>query len=183
MREYEKMIQGEYYNARDEELVKMRLHARKLIKQFNDSEPDAIDERTQLLKQLFGKTGERIYIEPNLRVDYGCNIEVGENFFANFDCIILDVAPVKIGDNCMLAPNAKILTATHPIDAKERGVGVGYGKPIRIGNNCWIGAGAMIMPDVVLGDNVVVAAGAVVTKSFGNNVLLAGCPAQILKNL
>lgn len=183
MTEYEKMISGQMYNPLDKHLMKLRQSAREQIYQFNTSKPKSLKKRTKILKKLFGSTGKNIYIEPNLRVDYGCNIHVGENFYANFDCIILDVAPVRIGKNCMLAPNVKILTATHPIDAQERISGIEYAQPITIGDNCWLGAGAMILPNVSLGNNVVVAAGAVVTRSFGDNVVIGGCPARVLREL
>lgn len=183
MTEYEKMISGQMYNPLDKHLMKLRQFAREQIYKFNTNKPKSLKKRTKILKKLFGSTGKNIYIEPNLRVDYGCNIHVGENFYANFDCIILDVAPVRIGKNCMFAPNVKILTATHPIDAQERISCIEYAQPITIGDNCWLGAGAMILPNVSLGNNVVVAAGAVVTRSFGDNVVIGGCPARVLREL
>ncbi|WP_269902539.1 sugar O-acetyltransferase [Rodentibacter haemolyticus] len=122
-------------------------------------------------------------METGLQVDYGCNIHVGENFFTNFNCVILDVAPVRIGDNCLLVPNVQILTATHPVSAKARISGSETGKAVTIGDNCWIGAGAIINLGVTLGNNVVVASGAVVTKSFDDNVLIGGCPARVIKTL
>ncbi len=174
MTEREKMISEMSYNPLDKELVELRLNARKLIKKFNDSEPDEIEKRTGILKELFGSTGNDIYIEPDFRCDYGCNIYVGENFYANFNCVILDVAEVRIGKNCFVAPNVSLYTATHPIDPIERTSGVEFGKGITIGDNCWIGGSAVILPGVKLGDNVIVGAGAVVTKSFGDNVILGG---------
>ena len=120
---------------------------------------------------------------PNFRCDYGKNIHVGENFFMNYDCVILDVCEVRIGDNCLIAPQVGIYTACHPMDAAERLSGKEYGAPVTIGNNCWIGGRAVINPGVTLGDNVVVASGAVVTKSFPSNVLIGGVPAKIIKVL
>lgn len=181
--EFEKMINGELYNPADPELLAMRLQARTLIRKFNQSKPKSLKKRQKILKKLFGSMGKNVLIEPNLRVDYGCNIHVGDHFYANFDCVILDVAPVRIGNNCMLAPNVRLFTATHPIDSKERISGVEYAQPITIGDNCWLGGGAIVLPNVSLGNNVVVAAGAVVTKSFGDNVLIGGCPAKVLKKL
>lgn len=183
MTEREKMIAGELYNPLDEELVLLRYKARKLFEEYNKTSVDDKDKRYSLLKELFGKTGDNIFIEPSFKCDYGINIFVGENFYANFDCVILDVAEVHIGDNCMLAPQVAIYTATHPVDPDLRNSGKEYAKPITIGNNCWIGGHATINPGVTLGDNVVVASGAVVTKSFGDNVVIAGNPAKVIKNI
>src|SRR5690554_6849651 len=111
-------------------------------------------------------------MEPNIRFDYGYNTHVGENVFANFDCIILDVCEVRFDDNCMLGPNVQIYTATHPIHPIERNSGLEFGKPIKIGNNVWVGGSAVILPGVTIGDNVVIAAGAVVTKDVPANVVV-----------
>lgn len=183
MTERQKMIAGELYSPMDSELIELRYRARKLFERYNTSSVDEMELRSTLIKELLGATGEDIYIEPSFKCDYGCNIFVGENFYANFDCVILDVAEVRIGKNCMLAPQVAIYTATHPIKAEERYLGKEYGKPIIIGDNCWIGGHATINPGVTLGDNVVVASGAVVTKSFGSNVVIGGNPARIIKNI
>ncbi|PLS33132.1 acetyltransferase [Carnobacterium maltaromaticum] len=179
--EKEKMIAGEMYQAGDAELRKGRENARKLIRQFNQSEDKV--ERFDLIKKLFGNFEEGSFIEPNLRVDYGYNIHVGANFYANFDCTFLDVCPITIGDNVMFAPGVQLYTATHPIDPVERNSGLEYAKPITIGNNVWIGGSAIVVPGVTLGDNVVVAAGAVVTKSFPDNVVIGGNPARVIKEI
>lgn len=181
MTEKEIMLSGGMYDPSDEELYALRQKARRLCYEFNNSQPEEIEHREKLLKELFGATGDNICIEPTFKCDYGCNIFVGDNFFANFDCVILDVSPVTIGKNCMLAPKVGIYTATHPIDPTERYSGREYSKAIKIGDNCWIGAGAIINPGVTLGDNVVVASGAVVTKSFGDNVVIGGNPAKVIK--
>lgn len=181
MTEREKMLAEMPYNPSDKELVEMRAYARKMCKQFNDCEPQDNEKMTNILKNLFGSTGDNIYMEPSFRCDYGKNIYVGENFYANFNCVILDVAEVRIGKNCMIAPNVAIYTATHPIDPIERNSGIEYAKKITIGNNCWLGGNSVICPGVTLGNNVVVGAGAVVTKSFGDNVVLAGNPAKVIK--
>jgi len=180
--EKEKMLAGQLYYPYDEELTEMRLIARLITEEFNSASAKNKHKRITLLKKLFGSTGDKIYIEPDFRCDYGCNIHVGNNFYANYNCVILDVAEVRIGDNCMIAPQVGIYTATHPINAKERNKGLEYGLPVTIGNNCWIGGMAAINPGVTLGDNVVVATGAVVTKSFGSNVIIGGNPAKILSN-
>ncbi|MDH6364401.1 acetyltransferase-like isoleucine patch superfamily enzyme [Enterococcus sp. PF1-24] len=179
--EKEKMINGELYRPSDPELVADHIHAKKQLQAINDASNQ--DLRNQLVKETFGSTGENCYIEPRIAFDYGYNIHVGENFYANFNCTFLDVAPITIGDNCMLAPNVQLYTATHPLHPVERNSGVEYAKPITIGNNVWLGGGAIVIPGVTLGDNVVVAAGAVVTKSFPDNVVVGGNPAKIIKTI
>ncbi|EKG84345.1 maltose O-acetyltransferase [Vibrio paracholerae HE-16] len=181
MTEREKMLSGEYYDPSDGELVKLRLEARLLTEKLNQTSVSCPDKRVEIIKSLLGSTGNSIHIESTFNCDYGLNIHVGENFYANFGCVILDVAEVRIGDNCFIAPQVGIYTATHPIDPIQRNSGLEFGKPIRIGNNCWVGGHATINPGVTLGDNVVVASGAVVTKSFGSNVVIGGNPARVLK--
>lgn len=178
--EKEKMLAGELYCPWDDELGKEHVQAQAILRTFNDS-PD--ENRSEILKALFGKTGEHFCIKPTFRCDYGYNIYVGENFFANYDCIILDVCPVIIGDNCMMAPRVCIYTATHPIDAKTRISGLEYGKPVTIGDNVWLGGSSVIAPGVTIGNNVVVAAGAVVVKDVPDNVIVGGNPAKIIKYL
>lgn len=181
--EKEKMLAGELYEPWDEQLQAERIEARRLVRLINGTTETEGDKRVQLLKELFGSTGEHVFLEPNFRCDYGYNIHVGENFFANFDCCILDVCKVEFGDNCMLAPGVHIYTATHPIDHVERSNGPEYGKPIKIGNNVWLGGSSVINPGVTIGDNVVVASGAVVTKDVPPNVIVGGNPARIIKEI
>ncbi|APH04881.1 maltose acetyltransferase domain-containing protein [Bacillus weihaiensis] len=181
--EKQKMVDGELYVAADPKLVKDRMQARKLTRQFNQTEETEETVREELLKTLLGSTGKNLYIEPTFRCDYGINIHVGENFYANFDCVFLDVCKIIIGDNCMVAPGVHIYTATHPLDPIERNSGKEYGIPVKIGDNVWIGGKAVINPGVSLGNNIVVASGAVVTKSFPSNVVIGGNPARIIKDL
>lgn len=183
MTEREKMLAGAPYDPADPELVELRIRARLATEAYNRTSIANRDERPGLLARLFGSGGATAYIEPSFRCDYGCNIHVGDNFYANFDCVILDVAEVRIGKNCMVAPQVGIYTATHPIDPVLRNAGKELGRPIGIGDNCWIGGHAVINPGVTLGNNVVVASGAVVTKSFGDNVVLAGNPARVVKEI
>lgn len=183
MTEWQKMLAGELYNPTDPELVERRFVAREKMFAFNATGPRELERRAAMLKSLFGGTGEKIYIEPTFSCDYGSNIHVGEHFYANYNCVILDVAEVRIGRNAMLAPCVGIYTAAHPLDPRERTSGIEFAKPITIGDNCWIGGHAVINPGVVLGNNVVVASGAVVTRSFGDNVVIAGCPARVIRVL
>ena len=176
--EKEKMLAGELYFAMDEELWREHNHAQNILMKFNNS-PD--ENRSEILKELFGKTGENFCVKPNFRCDYGYNIHVGENFFANYDCVILDVCKVTIGDNCLMAPRVCIYTATHPLDVDLRISGLEYGKPVTIGNNVWLGGSSVIAPGVTIGDNSVVAAGAVVVKDVPANVVVGGNPAKIIK--
>lgn len=164
------------------DVISRSLRARQLIHRYNHSLAEEHTLRQQILADLFGQVTEA-YIEPTFRCDYGYNIFLGNNFFANFDCVMLDVCPIRIGDNCMLAPGVHIYTATHPIDPVARNSGAELGKPVTIGNNVWIGGRAVINPGVTIGDNVVVASGAVVTKDVPNNVVVGGNPARIIKKL
>ncbi|GGE54624.1 maltose acetyltransferase domain-containing protein [Priestia taiwanensis] len=181
--EKEKMLAGELYQAGDAQLMKERVHARRLTRLFNESLETDESERTELLKELFGSTGDNLYIEPTFRCDYGYNIHIGENFFANFDCVFLDVCEIRIGDNCFIAPGVHIYTATHPLNAMERISGAEYGVPVTVGDNVWIGGRAIINPGVTIGNNVVVASGAVVTKDVPDNVVVGGNPARVLKQI
>ncbi|WP_090795297.1 maltose acetyltransferase domain-containing protein [Pelagirhabdus alkalitolerans] len=183
MTEKEKMINGEMYAPGDPELVKDRQFIREQVYQYNHTKPDEKEKRLELLKNMLGTTGDHLSMEPNVRFDYGYNIHVGENFMANFDCTILDVAPVKIGDNCMLAPGVQIYTATHPLDPTERNSGYEFAKPIEIGDNVWIGGSAVINPGVTIGNDVVIASSAVVTKDVPDAVVVGGNPAKIIKKI
>ncbi|WP_373239872.1 maltose O-acetyltransferase [Kluyvera ascorbata] len=180
--EKRKMIAGDVYRPADDTLKADRMRARQLIHRYNHTGPDEKAERHELLAELLGTTHDA-YIEPTFRCDYGYNIHLGANFYANFDCVMLDVCPIHIGDNCMLAPGVHIYTATHPLDATERNSGIEYGKPVTIGHNVWIGGRAVINPGVTIGDNVVIASGAVVVKDVPANAVIGGNPARIIKML
>lgn len=179
--EKEKMITGKLYDSLDAELVAGRLRARNLMRAINAELDD--DKRQEFVKEAFGGTGKAVFVEPYISFDYGFNIHVGENFYMNFNGSFLDTCPIVIGDNCMFGPNVGIYCATHPLDPVKRNSGQEYGKPITIGNNAWFGAGVIVLPGVTLGNNVVVGGGSVVTKSFGDNVVLGGNPARIIKKL
>jgi len=183
MTEREKMVQGLLYDPMDKELYKGRLRARALLKKLEEIPADKERQRRHIFKELFAETGERFLIENSFKCDYGYNIYWGENAYANFDCTILDVAPVHIGKNVMLAPSVLIMTATHPLEAKARNSGTEYAKPIHIGDNVWIGAGAIINPGVTIGENSVIGSGAVVTKDVPPNVFAAGNPCKFIKDI
>ncbi|GIO27867.1 sugar O-acetyltransferase [Ornithinibacillus bavariensis] len=181
--EKEKMVNGELYNPADPVLVADRINARRLTRLYNQTVETELEKRTEILKDLFGSTGSEIYVEPSFRCDYGYNIHVGENFYANFNCVFLDVCKISIGDNCFIAPGVHIYTATHPLNAKERTSGVEFGKAVSIGDNVWIGGGSIINPGVTIGNNVVIGSGAVVTKDVPDNVVVGGNPAKIIKQI
>jgi len=181
--EKEKMLAGELYNPEDTELVEARRNARRLTRLYNETTEIESNIREKMLKELFGSTGDNLFVEPTFRCDYGSNIFIGENFFANFDCVMLDICEIRIGDNCFLAPSVHIYTATHPLHPYQRIAGNEYGKPVTIGNNVWIGGRAIINPGVTIGDNVVVSSGAVVTKDVPDNMLVGGNPAKVIKEI
>ena len=176
------MLAGGMYNASDPELVQDRLNARRLLFDYNHCHPVAAGKRRQILANLF-RSETTCYLEPAFQCDYGYNIIFGENFYANFNCVILDVCPVIFGKNAFLAPNVQIYTATHPVDAGERISGREFGKPVTIGDNIWIGGHSVICPGVTIGHNVVIGAGSVVTKNIPDKVVFAGNPGRIIKQL
>ncbi|MGM0409520.1 MAG: sugar O-acetyltransferase [Bacillota bacterium] len=180
--EKEKMLAGKLYNSNDPELVKDRKRAKKLCTEFNKLEANNIEKRKIILKKLFN-TDNDCYIEPNFFCDYGYNIDIGENFYANHNCVILDVNKVKIGDNVFFGPAVQIYTASHPIKVKKRNSGNEFGFEVAIGDNVWIGGGAIINPGIKIGDNSVIASGSVVTKDFPKNVIVGGNPAKIIREI
>lgn len=183
MTEQEKMLAGLGYRPDDKALTEKRLATRIKLEQLNTTSMANEKSRLEQIQALFGTSSDAIHIESPFHCDYGENIHVGDNFYANFGCVILDVAEVRIGNNCFIAPQVGIYTATHPIDPTERASGVEYAKPITIGNDCWIGGHATINPGVTLGNNVVVGSGAVVTRSFGDNIVIAGNPAKVINTI
>ena len=178
-----KMIAGEMYNADTEELIRERKAARQLTRKFNQTTEEEEHSRQEILHHLFGRTGKDIYVEPSFRCDYGYNIRVGDYFYANFDCLILDVCEVRIGHHCMLAPGVHIYTASHPTDAEQRNSGKEFGSPVTIGNSVWVGGYSVINPGVTIGDEAVIASGSVVTKDVPPQMMVGGNPARIIKSL
>ena len=181
--EKEKMLSGELYNGFDELLVNERMRTRLLLREFNDSNPEDTVIRKQILKKLIPSQGESLWIEPPFQCDYGSNIETGDNVFFNFNCVILDVMQVTIGSNVLLGPSVQIYTALHPMDFKVRASGLESGKPVRIGNHCWIGGGVIICPGVTIGDRTVIGAGSVVTRDIPEDVFAAGNPCRVIRSL
>jgi maltose O-acetyltransferase len=181
--ELEKMLSGELYLASDPELIAMRRRARNLTRSFNQSSDEESAQRTELLKELFGKAGPRITIEPPFNCDYGSHIFAENDLFMNFGCIILDCAEVRIGESVLCGPYVQIYTASHPLDAKLRASGPELAKPIRIGNRVWIGGGSIVCPGVTIGENTAIGAGSVVTKDIPANVFAAGNPCRVIKTL
>lgn len=179
----EKMLNGELYLAFDEELKKMNLKARKLLDKFNKTKLSNFKKRAIIAKKLFGLTGNNLTINKPLLLDYGKNVYIGNNFYSNYNLLLLDVAKITIGDNVMFGPNVAIYTAGHPVDPLVRNTNLEFGHEVIIGNNVWLGGSVVVNPGVKIGDNVVVASGAVVTKSFPNNVVIGGNPAKIIREI
>ncbi len=183
MSEYHKMISGQLYSAEKIEAAYRPDKSRALAQEINQLNSLEKEKIVQLEKKLFGKTGEQIYVNPPLYVDYGFNTKIGENFYANLDCIFLDVAAISIGDDVMFGPRVSLITATHPIDAAVRGRGLEYAQAIKIGDRVWLGAGVIVNPGVEIGENTIVGSGSVVTKSLPPNVIAVGNPARVLRKI
>lgn len=183
MNHKERMLAQLPYKAWLDGLSEERMACKKKLYEYNQSRPEQEEERSQLIKTILGKSGENTYIEPPFRCDYGYNIEVGDNFYANYNVTILDIAKVTIGDNVMLAPNVSIYTAGHPIHKDMRNTGYEYGIEITIGNDVWIGGNTVIVPGVKIGNGVVIGAGSVVTKDIPDNVIAAGNPCKVIREI
>lgn len=183
MSEYEKMLSGKLYIAKDEYLATLNKKRREIMSKFNDPSNIDIYQKQELLKDLFKHIGKNSLINYPLYVDYGCHISVGDNFYANFDCIFLDVNEITIGDNVFFGPRVCLYTAGHPIDAEIRNKEVEYALPIKIGNNCWLGGNVIVNPGVTIGDNVVIGSGSVVTKDIPSDVIAVGNPCKVLRKI
>lgn len=179
----ERMIANLPYKAWMDGLAEDRLECRKKIYKFNNMSPDEEEESLKFLKEeILGKVGGGYFnIEKPFRCDYGYNIEIGDNFFANYNFVVLDVGKVKIGDNVQIAPNVSLYTAGHPLHPDSRNSGYEYGIDITIGNNVWLGGNVCVMPGVTIGDNAVIGAGSVVTKDIPANAVAVGNPAKVVK--
>jgi len=184
MTEKEKCNAGQLYNANyDIDLLKERAKCKDLCFKFNQLLPSSEDEQTKLIKQIVGKTGNSFVITAPFWCDYGYNIEIGENFYTNHNCVILDGAKVIFGDNVFIAPNCCFSTAGHPIDFVQRNEGLEFAYPIKVGNNVWIGAGVTVLPGVTIGDNSIIGAGSVVNKDIPAEVIAVGNPCRVLRKI
>lgn len=191
MTEREKMVAGKLYNPTDKELERLKAKVRQACIEYNRSNEDEQQKRYELLHSVLKSHKKNFYFEPNIRFDYGCNTSIGENFFANFNCTILDVCPVTIGDNVMFGPNVTIATPMHPIIGEERFISehedglydLEYAKPITIGNGVWLASGVIVNGGVTIGDNAVIGSGSVVTKDIPANVIAVGNPCRVLREI
>lgn len=180
--EMQKMLDLEPYYGGDEEIAEAMRIAMLKTQHINDIKEDEREKRIELLKDLFGTCDNDIFIKPPFYCDFGFNIHVGRKFFANFQCIFLDEAPIRIGDNCLMGPNTCLYTVTHPVEPELRGdTNIVYAKPITIGDNVWFGGNCVVLPGVTIGNHVVVGAGSVVTKDVPDYAVVAGNPAKIIR--
>jgi maltose O-acetyltransferase len=181
--EKEKMLAGELYNALDPQLLAERLRAQLLFQALNAAPADDLAERSRLLRTLLPNAGTELGVNSPFYCDYGTNITMGDHVFLNFNCTILDVAAVTIGSRTLLGPGVQIYTATHPLDYEERASGLESAKPIVIGEDVWIGGGAILCPGVTIGARAVIGAGSVVTKDVPADTLAAGNPCRVIRVL
>jgi len=181
--EREKMISGESYYINDPELVEIRYKTRELVDEFNATGPREAGKKEEIQRRLFACTGENVHIEKSLRIDYGINTSIGSNVFINFNFVLLDCCPVKIGNNVFIAPNVQIYTARHPLDLNIRSKHMGSASPVVIGNDVWIGGGCIILPGVSIGDGCTIGAGSVVLRDVPPHTLAAGNPCRVIRSL
>jgi maltose O-acetyltransferase len=181
--EKEKMLSGELYDATDPQLAKDRLNARLLIKELNDLREDQVEDRKKVLRKLLPNAADDLWLQPPFYCDYGSNIIIGERVFFNFNCVILDVMPVRIGSRTLFGPNVQIYAATHPMDYQERASGLEYGKSVIVGDDVWVGGSVVICPGVTIGHRCIIGAGSVVTKDIPADVFAAGNPCRVIRTL
>jgi maltose O-acetyltransferase len=179
----DRMLRGELYRADDAELIADMGRAQAILARFNATGHGERDEQDRLLRELLGGVGENVVIRPTFRCDYGAHITIGAGTFVNYDCVMLDVAPITIGAACQIATCVQLLTATHPVDPGPRRAGWESGAPIVLGDNVWLGGGAIVCPGVTIGDDTVVGAGAVVTRDLPAGVVAVGNPARVLRGI
>jgi maltose O-acetyltransferase len=179
----DRMLRGELYLANDAELAADLAHAQILLERYNATSHSAQEERDGLLRELLGEVGDGVVVKPPFRCDYGRYIAIGAGTFVNYDCVMLDVRPIRIGAGCQIATRVQLLAATHPVDPATRLDGWEYGEPITIGDNVWLGGGVIVCPGVTIGDDTVVGAGAVVTRDLPAGVVAVGNPARVLRSI
>jgi maltose O-acetyltransferase len=180
--EREKMLAGELYDPMDAELVAGRERARDLCQALNATREVEVDERRRILRELFGTGGDSVWMQPPFYCDYGSNIELGQRVFFNFNCVVLDVCRIRIGDFTLFGPAVQIYTPLHPLNAELRRKEE-YGKPIDIGSDVWVGGGAIILPGVTIGSRTVIGAGSVVTRDVPEGVFAAGNPCRVVREI
>ncbi|MCT1191274.1 sugar O-acetyltransferase [Lactococcus lactis] len=179
--DYQEMLLGNLYLAGNILLENKSIHSKKIVQKINNTPIEEKETIVALERQVFGKTGDNLYVTPPFQVDYGRHVEIGNNFYANMDCIFLDVNKIKIGNNVMVGPRVSFYTAGHPIDPQIRIEELEFGLPITVEDNVWIGGSATILPGVTIGKNSIIAAGAVVTKDVAANTIVGGNPAQLIR--
>jgi maltose O-acetyltransferase len=180
--EHQKMLAGELYDPMDRELVEARARARDLCQALNATREAEQEERRRILRELFGAGGESVWMQPPFFCDYGSNIELGERVFFNFNCVVLDVCPVRIGSFTLFGPAVQVYTPMHPFDAELRRRQE-FGKPVEIGSDVWVGGGAIILPGVRIGSRAVIGAGSVVTRDVPEGVFAAGNPCRVVREI
>lgn len=181
---YDKMHSGEIYNSGDSELLAYQSRFVERLYDYNSLRPSQQKDRDALLKEMFAEIGDDCYIEPPLRANWGGkHVHFGKHVYANFNLTLVDDTHIYVGDHTMIAPNVTIATAAHPLFAEEREKGMQYNLPVKIGKRCWIGAGAIILPGVTVGDDTVIGAGSVVTKDIPSGVVAVGNPCRVIKTL
>lgn len=183
MTQKERMLAGKVYFCNDEALMAEQMACLEKLYDFNQTRPSETKKRAKLLKELLAEAGENLYIEPPLHTNWGKNTHIGNNVYANFNLTLVDDADIYIGDNVMFAPNVVIATAGHPILPELRERVAQFNMPVHIGNNVWIGAGAVVLPGVHIGNNTVIGAGSVVTKDIPANVVAVGNPCRVLREI
>lgn len=179
--DYQEMLLGNLYLAGNILPENKSIHGKKIIQKINNTPIEEKETIVALERQVFGETGDNLYVTPPFQVDYGRHVEIGNNFYANMDCIFLDVNKIKIGNNVMVGPRVSFYTAGHPIDPQIRIEELEFGLPITVEDNVWIGGSATILPGVTIGKNSIIAAGAVVTKEVAANTIVGGNPAQFIR--
>ena len=181
---FDKLHSGEIYDPNDKEIMEIQLKCLDKLYEFNQTRPTELEKRQSLLKEMFGSIGENCYIEPPFHSNFGGrHIHFGNNVYCNFNVTMVDDTYIYVGDNTLFAPNVVLATAAHPVDPELRNKGLQYNKPIRIGKNCWLGTGVIVLPGITIGDNVVIGAGSVVTKDLPSNVVAVGNPCKIIKEI
>lgn len=184
MTEKEKALAGELYDANyGPQLIAERQACKELCYDYNQLRPSMLEQRRAIITSLFKSVKGDFLIEQPFYCDYGYNISIGKNFFANYNCVILDEAQVTFGDNVFVAPNCGFYCAGHPLDIEQRNKGLEYARPITVGDNVWIGANVIVLPGVTIGDNSVIGAGSVVNRDIPSGVLAAGNPCRVIKEI